>query len=199
MNAPETPKKRQPPNRPLAKKPATVKSLGEGISTAASQRAAAILEVLAGERTPQQAAAALSVSVPYFYLLERKALRGLLQACEPQPKGPPGPSSERQLQALELQLARCQRECQRQAALVRATQRAVGLPPSPSAEPAKTSAANGKRRRRRPAARALRTAKILRHNSSVAEQAASSTMAAINESLTISSTPAQETDHVTRG
>src|SRR5262245_45707078 len=104
------------------KKPPTASSLGQGVSALASQRAAAILEVLAGERTPQEAATVLSMSLPYFYILERKALEGLLKACEPQPKGPPAPGPERKLEALETELARCRRECQRQEALVRATQ-----------------------------------------------------------------------------
>jgi len=97
--------------------------LGQSTSAEANRRAAAVLEVLAGERSPQQAASALSISVPYFYLLERKALQGLLEACEAKPKGPPGPTTEGKLAAVEAELARCHRECQRQAALVRATQR----------------------------------------------------------------------------
>jgi hypothetical protein len=168
MNAPDTTtKSRRVPKRPAAKQPAAAKSLGQGLSAAARQRAAAILEVLAGERTPQQAAAALSISLPYFYLVERKALQGLVKACEPQPKGPPAPGPERKLAALELELARCRRECQRQEALSRATQRAVGLPAPPSQPMAKVGDKKGVRRRhRRPVVRALRAAQTLRQNSS---------------------------------
>jgi hypothetical protein len=101
-----------------------------------------ILESLAGERTAQQAAAALGMTVTNFYLLERKALQGLLRACEPQPKGPPKPGLERKLAHLERELARSQRECQRQAALVRATQRALGLTPPPVRDAKSASTTN---------------------------------------------------------
>ena len=90
VNPRSTPKRKY-----RVKKPPTASSLGQGVSALASQRAAAILEVLAGDRTPQEAATVLSMSLPYFYILERKALEGLLKACEPQPKGTPAPGPER--------------------------------------------------------------------------------------------------------
>ena len=165
----------------------------------ASQRAAAILEVLAGERTPQQAAAILSMSLPYFYLVERKALQGLLKACEPQPKGPPAPGPERKLAALELELARCRRECQRQEALVRATQRAVGLPapPSTSTRTEKPGEKNGvRRRRRRPVVRALRAARTVRQNSSGSAPPAELKTLATEEGTSLPTTCEKETEHV---
>ena len=42
------------------------------------EEAAAVLEVLAGLRTPAQAAQALGLSVNYYYVLERKALAALV-------------------------------------------------------------------------------------------------------------------------
>lgn len=143
-------------------------------SAEASRRAAAILEVLAGVRGPSESAAALRISVNHYYLLERKALAGLVSACEPQPKGPRGPGLEQQLARLERELDQCRRECLRQAALVRATQRAVGLPLSPAVQsPSKAGkrkgaghAKNAATRRRRPTVRALRAAQMLRENSS---------------------------------
>ncbi len=143
-------------------------------STEASRRAAAILEVLAGVRGPSEAAAALRISVNHYYLLERKALAGLVSACEVQPKGPRGPGLEQQLARLERELDECRRECLRQAALARATQRAVGLPLSPPAPPhGKATKRKGAghtksamARRRRPTVRALRAAQALRENSS---------------------------------
>ena len=123
-----------------------------GPSREARQRAAVILEVLAGSRTPGQAAAALAVSVSRYYLLEATALRGLLAACEPAPRGP-GSDLHRQAEQLRAECARWQRECARQQALVRAAQRAIGLT-APAAAPPK---GGGKRRRqRRPVARALK-------------------------------------------
>ena len=140
-------------------------------SPQANRRAAAILEVLAGLRTAAEAAAALGISVNHYYLLERKALAGLLSACEPQPKGPRGPGAEQKLAALQRELEECRRECLRQTALVRATQRAVGLPASATARSSRSAAAKGGKkkghsRKRRPAVRALRAANELRQNCS---------------------------------
>jgi hypothetical protein len=129
-------------------------SLTQDSSRQAKQVAAAILEVLAGARTPQQAAEALAVSLPRYYQLESRALRAVVVACEARPKGRVrSPASE--VAKLKEQNAQLQREVTRQQALVRAAQRSVGLAP-PAAPPPK---APGKRaRRRRPVARALSVA-----------------------------------------
>jgi hypothetical protein len=192
------------PHRPGKKPPvraAAASCLGQGRSAEACRRAAAVLEVLAGERTPQQAAAVLSMSVNYFYLLERKALQGLLRGCEPQAKGPPPPSAERKLAALECELARCRRECQRQAALVRATQRAVGLPASPAPEAPKTGGKTGPRRRRRRATvRALRAAQIVRKNSTSPPGPPELEQSSAEEGPPASASSVKETEHgTTRG
>jgi hypothetical protein len=147
--------------------PANAQAVGQASSGEANRRAAAILEVLAGARTPGEAAEALGVSLPHFYLLERKALEGLVRACEVQPKGPPPPSAAEKLALVEQQLAAAQREAQRLAALVRVTQRAVGLPARSDkpAGKAEVKAAGGKRpRRRKPSVRALRAAQTVRKN-----------------------------------
>jgi hypothetical protein len=150
-------------------------SLGKEVSREANRRAAAVLEVLGGFRMPSEAAAALGISVNHYYLLERKALAGLLAACEPQPKGPREPSTEKKLKTLERELETCRRECMRQTALVRATQRAVGLPAVPSSSKKRGKAAGkaggkktlaAKRHRRHPTVRALRAAETVRQNSS---------------------------------
>ena len=174
----KAPSKRRPEPIPAAA------DLGRRASTEAGRRAAALLEVLAGECTPPQAAIALGVSLPYFYLLERRALESLVSACEPRSKGPAQPDLERQLSQRERELERCRRECQRQAALVRVTQRAVGLPGladngrsgsgKNGSSPAGKGAGKGVgkvsgkrvRKRRRPVVRALRAARTLRENSS---------------------------------
>src|SRR5437588_9217085 len=102
--------------------------LGHDRSRDAKRVAAAILEVLAGARTPSEAAAALAMSVPHYYHVETRALRGLLAACEAQPKGRVrNPHSE--VTALRRDNERLQREVIRQQALVRAAQRTVGLSP----------------------------------------------------------------------
>ncbi len=86
----------------------------------ANRVAAAILEVLAGVRTPTDAAQALVVSVPRYYQLEQRALEGLIAACEPRRLGRVQ-TSESRVSALEREVQRWQLECARQQALVRAS------------------------------------------------------------------------------
>jgi hypothetical protein len=134
--------------------------LTQDTSRQAKQVAAAILEVLAGARTPQQAADALAVSLPRYYQLESRALRAVVLACEARPKGRVR-SAASEVAKLKAQNEHLQREVIRQQALVRIAQRSVGLAP-PAAPPPKVA---GKRtRRRRPAARALSVAKRLRQD-----------------------------------
>ena len=148
---------------------------GAEASRPAKQRAAAILEVLAGARTPTQAAQALSMSLSGYYALEDKALAGLVAACEPQPSGR-APDPAHRLAALERECQRWQRECARQQALVRAAQRSIGLAAVP---PAPTKDRGKKRRPRRPVVRALQAVGRLRQEAAPAEKtdAAASTAA----------------------
>ncbi len=125
-------------------------------SKEAKRRAAAILEVLAGIRTPPDAAEVLGVTVPRYYVLEQRGLDALVAACEPRTQGP-GPSPERELAQLRKELARSQRDCARQQALVRLAQRTVGLA-APPTDSAKAAGKNGKRKPRRPVVRALKVA-----------------------------------------
>ena len=168
-----------PPSEPVLSKTSGAASAAPrtGQEPEAARRAAAILEVLAGVRGPTDAAEALAISVNHYYLLERRALAGLVSACAPQPKGPRGPGLEAQVVRLERELEECRRECQRQAALVRMAQCAVGLPTTAEAAgPEKKGRGKGRtakpqktRRRRRPTVRALRAADALRKNSSSAD------------------------------
>ena len=127
-------------------------------SRQARQRAAAVLEVLAGARTPLEAATALGVSLGRYYLLEQQALAALVAGCEAQPRGR-SPDAARQVAALEQECRRWQRECARQQALVRAAHRALGLTAPP---PARDKGPTGKRKRRRPVVRALQAAQRVR-------------------------------------
>jgi len=127
-------------------------ALGQEHSREVQRLAAAILEVLAGARTPAQAASALNVSLPRYYQVEARALRGLVAACAPRPRGP-GHSAEREVEKLRRQQERLERELTRQQTLVRLAQRSIGLAPPPA--PAKDGS---KKRRRRPTARALQAA-----------------------------------------
>jgi hypothetical protein len=132
--------------------------------------AAAILEVLAGTRTPAQAASALGMSLPRYYQCEGQALRGLLAGCEARPQGRQR-SPDHEVAALRREQQRLQREVARQQSLVRLAQRALGLAP-PAAAPAKAA---GKKRSRRPTARALKVAQRLQQESAAAPAAAPTT------------------------
>jgi hypothetical protein len=136
-------------------------SLGKENSREAQRLAAAILEVLAGVRTPGQAAEALGVSLPRYYHLEGRALRGLLASCEARPPGRLR-SPDKELATLQRQHQHLQRELSRQQTLVRLAQRTVGLTPPPVPAPA---AKGSKKRRRRPVVRALAAATHLQQQS----------------------------------
>lgn len=145
-------------------------TLGQEQSREARRLAAAILEVLAGARTPAEAATALNVSLPRYYQIESRALQGLVTACEAKPKGRVR-SSERDLAALRQANERLQRDVSRQQALVRMAQRTMGLPPpSPTAAAAKS----GKKPRTRRVARALSVAARLQQDQPAKPQSDSS-------------------------
>jgi hypothetical protein len=146
---------------PRQRAPKVVGGVKLGRATTAEGRklAAAILEVLAGARTPAQAAEALGVSLPRYYQIEQRALEGLLQSCEPRAKGRQK-RPEDQAARLQGENDRLQRELTRQQALVRMAQRSVGLPPpvTPAKKPGK--------RQRKPLRRALALATRLRKENS---------------------------------
>jgi len=130
----------------------------------ARRTAAAVLEVLAGVRSPNEAAEALGVSPPRYYTLEARALEGLVTACEPRPRGP-SPSPQKQIDDLEKQVAQLQRDLARMQALARTAQRTIGLAAVNRSKPKASDNGNGdgktKRRRRKPAVRALKAARRL--------------------------------------
>ena len=132
-------------------------AVGEA-SKEAKRLAAMLLDVLAGSRTPPQAAEALGVSLPRYYQLEDRGLNGLLAACETRPRGRQA-NIETQLHMLTKENEQLKRAMARQQSLVRLTQRTVGVAPP---TPAKTT---GKRRKRKPSVRALRRANRLRQES----------------------------------
>jgi hypothetical protein len=115
----------------------------------AKRLAAVILEVWAGLRTPLQAAEALGVSLPRYYQIEANGLQGLVAGCAPKPKGRQV-NPAREATVLKQDNERLRRELGRQQALVRLTQRGLGVAPPP-AKPATQK----KGRRRKPVVRAL--------------------------------------------
>ena len=153
-DAPQKPKEPTRAPRPRARGPRIPQ---QGEDAEARRLCAAILEVLGGARTPTQAAEALGISLPRYYALESRALGGLLEACRKRQRGP-ARTPEREVSKLKSEVDRLKRECTRSQALLRSTQRTVGL--SPPEAPKCTPGAK-RRRRRRPTARALRAAKTL--------------------------------------
>ncbi len=146
------PKRKQRPKRTA---PGTQKGSEE-----AKRKAALVLEVLAGARTPTQAAEALGVSPMRYYTIESQALQGLLGACEPR-HGGPKISPEKQVAKLSREAEKLRSDVARYQALARATQRAVGVSPPKTLKRTKTKdgGKNGRRRRRRkPTVRALKAA-----------------------------------------
>lgn len=131
-------------------------------SERARQVAALVLDVLGGNRTPADAAQAMGLSVARFYVIEQRAVLGLVAACDTQSPRGPSPDLHQQIQRLEMENRRLNQALLRQQAIVRSTQRGLGLasPKPPPAAPAKTGAGTtGKsRRKRRPMVRALRQA-----------------------------------------
>jgi hypothetical protein len=138
--------------------------LGQDAGREAQRLAAAILEVLAGVRTPSQAAEALGMSLQRYFQIETRAVQALVAGCEPRPRGP-GRSADKELDVLKRQHERLQRELGRQQTLVRLAQRNIGLaPPKPAADKS-GGKHESKKRRRRPVVRALRAAEVLQRRS----------------------------------
>lgn len=159
-----------------ARAPRESKVLSKGarldqFSAEVRRTAACVLEVLAGVRTPQEAAVALNLTLPTYYNLEVRALRGLIAGCGPVI---PGGSMvlTNKLKGAQQRVIRLEVQVQRYQALLRAAQRQVGLaaPAGPAgASGEKTSAKGGAastkrggKRRRRPTARGLRAAAAMR-------------------------------------
>jgi len=92
----------------------------------AKQRAAIVLAVLSGDCAIAEACRRLGISGNHYYGLERQALHGMVQALE-------GPAERRRTAAIDRQQVQLEHEVLRLQALVRATQRAVALPPPPKA------------------------------------------------------------------
>jgi len=138
--------------------------LGQEAGPEAQRWAAAILEVLAGVRTPGQAAEALGVSQARYFQMETRAMQALVASCQPRPRGP-GRSADKELATLRRQHERLQGELSRQQTLVRLVQRRVGLAPPKVPGDKPSGKGQAKRRRRRPVVRALRAAEVLQRRS----------------------------------
>jgi hypothetical protein len=145
----EKPRKRRKLGRPP-------KKTLQNASRDAKRLAAVVLEVLAGARTPPNAAAALGISLPTYYIAEKRALNGLVTACEP--TDTTDRSLEVELHNLKKEKACLERECARHQALARASQRSIGLLPAAEPKPEK-----GKKRKP-PRVRALAAVRKLQED-----------------------------------
>ena len=109
---------------PIVKRPRHSVPLAAANSKEAKRLVAAILEVLAGARTPQQATAVLGMSLPRYYQVEARALQALLAACEAKPKGRQ-PDPRKEVVQLQRDNERLQHELNRQQSLTRMAQRSL--------------------------------------------------------------------------
>jgi hypothetical protein len=132
-------------------------------SREARQKASVVLEVLTGERSPGEAAAALDISSSGYYLLEQRALDALVSACEPKPPGRAS-TGEPTTAVLQKQCAKLERDCARWQALARAAQRTLGVAPVKKEK---------RKDKRRPTRRGLAAAKRLRKQAAMQESATS--------------------------
>lgn len=136
-------------------------------SREAKQKAAVILEVLSGLRTPAEGSTALSISQGRYYQLETNALQGMISGLELRPRGKQKSDAVR-IRELERDKERLEREVARGLSLVRAAQRSVGIPaiPKRSAKSKGAAAAettSGKKRRKtKPRVRAAKAIRVLR-------------------------------------
>jgi hypothetical protein len=130
-----------------------------GGTEGARRTAAVILEVLSGVRGTSQACEALSISPMRYYVLETRALQGLVGALEPRPRGKRR-NAEDEIFRIRREKVKLERELARTQALVRAAERMIGIP----AVQAKSKiGADGKKSRRpRRVARAGRAIAALR-------------------------------------
>ena len=117
-------------------------------SEPARKAAAAVLQVMAGLKTPAEASGAIGVSINRYYQLETRALSAMVRALEPLPRGRRR-APEAEIERLTKEINRAERETSRYQALLRASQKAMGLAPTPSKErDSKPAAADGKKARR---------------------------------------------------
>jgi hypothetical protein len=139
-------------------------------SAESKRSAVVVLEVLSGTRTTIDASKALGVTLARYYQLEARALQGVVTALEPARRGKRA-DPKREVDTLRNDTARLQREVTRLHALLRASQRALGVA-SPS-KPEKSKL--GGKRRRRATARALRAVRALRAGQDTSTDAADGT------------------------
>jgi hypothetical protein len=116
-------------------------------SEGARKAAAAVLHVIAGLKSPTEASQSIGVSINRYYQLEARALSAMVKSLEPLPRGR-RTSPAAQVERLARENARLVREASRYQALLRASQRALGLAPAPKSGGDSKGATGGKKARR---------------------------------------------------
>ena len=106
----------------------------------AKRKMAVILEAIAGIRTIKSASDEMGVAVARYYQLETRMLQAMVEALEPQRRGPKVDHSEEAKQ-LRTECKSLRAEVMRLKALYRTTQRAVGVK---QAQPTTTRSRSGK-------------------------------------------------------
>jgi hypothetical protein len=81
---------------------------------------------MGGLRTPQEVSQALGVSVNRYYQLETRALEAMIRALEPRARGP-ARKPEAEVERLRRENLRLERERSKSLAVLRATQKAMGM------------------------------------------------------------------------
>lgn len=120
----------------------------------ARRTAGVVLDVLAGTLTPHQAAEALGMSPPRYYMIESRALDGLIAGCEPRKRGKAF-SEARELEVLRREKQTLERQLVRQQALLRAAHKTAGV-----VMPKKDE--KGGKRKKGPVVRALKFSQALK-------------------------------------
>ena len=132
--------------------------LAVGGTDGARRAAAVVLEVLSGVRGTAEACEALAITPMRYYVLETRALQGIVGALEPRPRGK-RKSAEDEIREVRRENKKLERELARTRALVRLAERTIGI----SAVGKQKAPSGGKlRRRRRTPERAARAIAALR-------------------------------------
>jgi len=131
-------------------------------SQLARRSATVVLEALTGLRSTQEAADAMGIALPRYYVLETRALQGFICALEPRARGRQR-TSEHDIRELKADKVMLEREVRRYQALHRAAQRALGVPREDAARA--SLAKGGKKKaakRRRKQSRGERILRVLK-------------------------------------
>ncbi len=95
-------------------------------SKEAKKQAAIVLEVLSGERGPQEGCEVMGVSLSRYYQLETRGLQGLITALEPKPRGRQS-RPEDEIANLKEENRRLKKDLTRNQSLLRSMERSMGI------------------------------------------------------------------------